>query len=263
MLDRWEYRFGRYAVPGLIRYVVLFNALVYVLQLVSPGYTSMLALLPESVWQGEVWRLFTWVFLPRTISPLWIIFALLFLWFLGDMLESAWGSFRVNVFYLSGWLCTTLAVLIFPGAGLGPGANVFLNLTILFAVATLQPNYQIMLFFVLPVKLKWLAAFSAIYPLLLFVAVGLGGKLAILISLANYLLFFGPAFLKQRAESTRNAARLARFQAAQAADETMHRCVQCGRTEVSDPDLEFRVSGDGREYCLDHLPKKGASAENA
>jgi membrane associated rhomboid family serine protease len=256
MIEQLEKRFGRYGIPGLIRYVVLFNALVYVLQLVAPGYTAALALLPELVWQGEIWRLFTWVFLPRTLSPLWIFFALLFLWFLGDMLESSWNSFRVTLFYVCGWFLTTLAVMILPGAGLGPGANLFLNLTVLFAVATLQPNYQIMFFFVIPLKLKWLGIISAIFPVLLFFGLPFGGKVALILSFANYLLFFGPPFVREWKAGRQAESRRARFQASLDGQDTVHRCAACGKTEVSHPEAEFRVSADGQEYCLEHLPEK-------
>jgi membrane associated rhomboid family serine protease len=256
MIDQLEKRFGRYGIPGLIRYVVLFNALVYVLQLVAPGYVSALALIPELVWSGEVWRLFTWVFLPRTLSPIWIFFALLFLWFLGDMLEASWNSFRVTLFYVSGWFLTTLGCMLLPGAGLGPGANLFLNLTVLFAVATLQPNYQILLFFIIPLKLKWLGIISAIFPLLLFFSMPLGGKIALILSFANYLLFFGPPFLREWKLSKKNQSRRERFQASMQELDTVHRCHNCGITEVSNPDADFRVSADGHEYCIEHLPEK-------
>lgn len=260
MIDNLEKRFGWFAIPGLIRYVVLFNALVYVLQLVAPGYTASLALVPEAVWAGEVWRLFTWVFLPRTLSPIWIFFALLFLWFLGDMLDSCWNSFRVTLFYVCGWFLTTLAAMLLPGAGLGPGANLFLNLTVLFAVATLQPNYQILFFFVIPLKLKWLGIISAIFPLLLFFSLPIGGKVALVLSFANYLLFFGPAFFREWTMSQQTRSRRARFEASMAELDTVHRCTICGITEVSHPDAEFRVSADGKEYCLQHLPEKKQTA---
>lgn len=259
MLERLESRFGRHAIPGLIRYVVLFNALVYVLQLLAPGYIDMLILDPARLFSGEVWRLFTWIFIPRTTSTLWILFALLFLWFLGDLLESSWSSFRVNLFYLSGWFFCTLSALLLPGAALGPGANFFLNLTVLLAAATLQPNYQILLFFIIPLKLKWLAWISLLAPVLLFVGSSPAGKAAIAVSLLNYLLFFAPAFLKQRRFEHKAATRRAKFIARSTPEETLHRCATCGRTEVSAPDLEFRVADNGHEYCLDHLPKRSGT----
>lgn len=260
MLDHLDSRFGRYAIPGLIRYVVLFNALVYVLQLLAPGYLNLLQLDVAAVYSGEVWRLFTWIFVPRTTSTLWILFALLFLWFLGDLLEASWTAFRVNLFYLSGWFFCTVAALVLPGSNLEPGANFFLNLTVLLAAATLQPNYQILFFFVIPLKLKWLAWISLLAPVLLFLGSSPAGQGAIAMSLANYALFFGPAYFRERKTQHVVAARRARFEPAATADETLHRCVVCGRTEESAPDLEFRVARDGREYCSEHLSSADGEA---
>lgn len=254
MIDRLEPRFGRYALPGLIRYIVLFNALVYVLQLLAPGYLELLTLEPARVFAGEVWRLVTWIFLPRTTSTLWILFALLFLWFLGDLLESSWGAFRVNLFYLSGWFFCTAAALFLPGANLGPGANFFLNLTVLLAAATVQPNYQILVFFILPLKLKWLAWISLLVPALLFAGSAPAGQAAIALSLFNYLLFFGPAFLRDQKQARRTSTRREKFTRATALEDTLHRCAVCGCTELSAPEAEFRVAQNGEEYCLPHLP---------
>lgn len=261
IIEKMERRFGGYAVAGLIRYIVLFNGLVYVLQLLVPGFDQFLLLRPDLVMSGQVWRLFTWVFLPETMSPIWILFALLFLWFLGDLLEESWGSFRVNLFYLSGWFFTTVAGMLLPGSGLGAGANVFLNLSILFAAATMQPAYQVMLFFVIPLQLKWLAILSAVLLGLSALGMPLESKAAVLLSFANYFLFFGPEFVRGKREQGRQSARREKFLSGLAEVESLHRCSVCGRTEVSDPDLEFRVRADGTEFCLEHLAGKGMKDE--
>lgn len=253
MLEKLERRFGGYAVSGLIRYVALFNGLVYVLQLVSPGFEQLLVLRPELVLSGEVWRIFTWVFLPETLSPIWIVFALLFLWFLGDLLEDSWGSFRVNLFYASGWFFTTAVGILLPGSGLGPGANVFLNLSILFAAATVQPTYQVYLFFVIPLQLRWLAVISAVLLGLSFLGMSMVSKVAVILSFANYFLFFGPAFFVGWVEKKKQAVRAERFHASMKEQESLHRCAVCGRTEMTNPELEFRVKANGEEYCQEHL----------
>jgi membrane associated rhomboid family serine protease len=255
-LNHLEKRFGFLAVPGIIRYVVLLNALVFALQLVAPGYENFLALDRAAVFSGEVWRLFTWIFIPSTTSPFWVLFFLLFLWFMGDMLEASWTPFRTTLFYISGWFFCTVAAVLLPGANIGPGANFFLNLSLLFAVATLQPNYQILFFFLIPMKLRTLGWISLILPGLMFATASPAGKAAIVISLANYALFFGPAFLRERAQRASNSMRLAKFDKARDLSEPMHRCEVCGRTELTDPDLEFRVTADGREFCMDHLPSR-------
>jgi len=244
-----EKRLGRFAVPGLIRYVVALNALVFLLIKLQPAYGYMLVLDPAAVLRGEVWRLVTWIFIPTTFSFIWIIFYLMFTWWLGDLLESAWGAFRLTLYYFIGYLGCTLTAFFF-GQSL---ANVALNASLLFAVATLMPDLQIMLFLVVPVKIKWVALFSA--GLFLFAAVGSNwaGRAAVFVTFVNYLIFFGPIFFKNTAEARKVAARRAQFQSAKIVTDTLHRCHTCNRTEISNPELDFRVATDGHEYCTAHL----------
>ncbi|GAB4165684.1 MAG: hypothetical protein Fur0032_02550 [Terrimicrobiaceae bacterium] len=248
-LDRMEKWLGKLAVPGLMRYVVGLNALVYLLLLASPGYAGLLTLDRDAVLAGEVWRLVTWIFLPNTTSPLWILFYLMFTWWLGDALESMWGTFRLNAYYFAGVLASTLAALVFGVSG----GNYLLVLSLLLAVATLAPDQQVLLL-IIPVKLKWVALLSLAFPWgLLFLTGPIGMKAVIIVCLGNYLLFFGPAFLARFKGERLRAVRMKKFEAVQ---DTLHRCEVCGVTEVSDPHVEFRVAGDGREYCLKHLPRE-------
>jgi len=252
-LDHAESRLGRLAIPGLIRYIVLLNALVYLLgRLTGGAYIGALEMNPTAIWSGEVWRLVTWIFIPLQFSPLWILFYLLFLWFLGDVLESAWGAFRTTLFYFTGAFACTIAALFLGNLG----ANAFLNLSLLLAVGTVAPDLQILLLFVIPVRIKWVAL--AYFVLLVLGSIGLppGDQLAIAISLGNYILFFGPALVRRMADRRTTLIRRAKFEAAKLGDDTLHRCSVCGRTEASDPDLDFRVTSDGTEYCTEHLPRR-------
>ncbi|MDX2082336.1 MAG: hypothetical protein SFU53_16245 [Terrimicrobiaceae bacterium] len=252
-LDRLERSLARYAIPGLIRYVVALSALVFVLVALNPGYASMLELDRDAILRGEVWRLVSWIFIPTTDSFFWIVFYLLFTWWIGDLLEQSWGTFRLNAYYFLGMILTIVSAFVF-GASFG---NLFLNLSLFFAVATLAPNLEILLFFVLPVKIKWVALFSLIFPLSVLVFGNLPAKMIVLVSLGNYLLFFGPAFFRSRWERREIESRRARFEARKVpAGESIHRCEVCGVTELLDPDADFRVAADGREYCTRHLPSK-------
>ena len=252
----------RCAIPGLIRYVALFNALVFILHLLAPGYLSVLELDPRLVLQGEVWRLVTWIFIPETLSPFWIFFALLFLLYLGDGLEAAMGASRLTLFYVTGVIFCTLVNFLFGLKGGGPvlgRANTFLNLSLLLAFATIYPDFKVLVFFIIPVKIAWLALFSAV----IMVMATLGQPLVVAATLAasflNYLLFFHRDLLGNfpNASSGIRSARRSVNTAAKAtpAEETLHRCESCGRTEASHPDLEFRVASNGSEYCREHLPK--------
>jgi len=235
--------------PGVLRAVVILNALMFALLALDPDYADMLWLEPDKIRQGEIWRLVTYIFIPQTQSLFWIFFVLLFMWFLANALEEAWGPLKLNVFYLTGMIGCTVAAFFFGGAP----ANTFLNLSLFFAFATLAPDYEIFLFFILRMKMKYVAWVFAGFLLLQMAAAPLSAKAAMVASLANYLLFFGPGFIKGRMVAEHNKARRKKFTAAA---ETLHRCAKCERTEVSDPELEFRVAGDGEEYCAEHLPPK-------
>ena len=268
---RWinalELRFGHLAVPGLMRIVVAFNALVFLLRQVKPSFVDLLQLRPERILHGEVWRLVSYIFVPEVsmfgLPPVLAVFLYLqFLWLLGEGLEHAWGSFKLNLFYLTGMLGTTAAVFLL-NAHDPNGA--YLNMSLFYAFATLFPNYPILLLFILPVRVKWIALFTLGWVSLQFIASGTVDRLAILVALVNYLLFFAKSWLTYLREEGRTVTRRQQFQVAQGqeADETLHHCKVCGRTEVSSPDLEFRVADDGEEYCTAHLPSRRGGATAA
>jgi membrane associated rhomboid family serine protease len=264
-IDFLERRFGRFAIPGLVRVIVALNALVYLLSLWSPSLLSWLNLDPEAILQGQVWRLVTYLFIPNYGSiftalfnqpgnALDTVFSLLFLWWIGDSLEQVWGAFRLNLFYLIGMAGTTLAAFLF-GANFSNG---MLNLSLFFAFAWFFPNVQIYFFFILPIMMKWLAWFFA--AMLLWQAVVFGSlsyRMALVASMANFLLFFGPEIVaraRQRHQVSNRRQTFARASVSE--EEPLHRCVVCQRTDLSHPDLEFRVARDGNDYCMEHLPSR-------
>jgi hypothetical protein len=255
LLDRLEKSLGRFAIPGLIRYIVALNALVFILVTLVPAYREVLALDPAAIRRGEVWRLASWIFIPETTGFFWILFYLIFTWWVGDMLEASWGAFRVNAYYFLGMALCIASALLF---GVTNG-NVFLNLSLFLAVATLAPNLEILLFLILPVKMKWVAVLSLILPANYLLFGPLTVKMMVVMCLGNYLIFFGLPFLRGRLEARNLAERRSRF-ARSAPEDTLHRCETCGITEGSHPEAEFRVASDGKEYCTEHLPSKILSA---
>lgn len=233
---------------GVLKAVVLLNALTFLLTARDPAYAGMLALIPEKIMHGEVWRLVTYIFIPQTTSWFWLLFLLMFMWFLASALEEAWGALKLNAFYLTGMAGCTVAAFFFGG---GP-SNTFLNLSLFFAFATIAPNYEIFLLFVLRVRVKYVAWALAGLFALQTALLPLSAKMAMLASLANYLLFFLPGFIRQWHTGQADARRLREFRAE--TETTLHRCRTCGRTEASAPEAEFRVAADGEEYCREHLP---------
>ncbi|MCK9590227.1 MAG: hypothetical protein WC076_09595 [Terrimicrobiaceae bacterium] len=251
MMECLERSLSRFAIPGLIRYVVALNALVFILVTLDQNYAQFLELDRAAILHGEVWRLASWIFLPQTRSFFWIIFYLMFTWWLGDLLEGSWGTFRLNAYYFLGVALCMGSALVFGASG----GNLFLNLSLFLAVATLAPNLEILLFLIIPVKIKWVAFFSLIFPASVLLFDPLPAKMIVIMCLGNYLLFFAPAYFKGTLASHKTRERRQRFEAAKLpAHAALHACAVCGATELTHPDTEFRVASDGNEYCTPHLP---------
>jgi hypothetical protein len=255
-----EARAGFLGIPRLMQMIALLNGLVYLLHLFQPSYVFALLLIPERILHGEVWRLVSYIFVPEmllrggnpALQPLFLFVYLWFLVWMGDALEHAWGAFRVTLYYFLGMVGVTIAAFLFGGGGL---FAFLLNLSLFFAFATLYPDVQIYVLFVLPLKVKWLALVS-LAPLLLELILGsLSTKAAILVSFLNYFVFFGPMIYSKLQTRTAADLRRRKYESKAAPEDTLHRCTVCKRTEKDSPELEFRVSRNGEEYCLDHLPK--------
>jgi len=252
-LDKLEKRFGNYAIPRLINIIICGNICVWFFLGTQRDALQRLMLDRRLVASGEIWRLVTHLLVPPTQSVIWLFFFLYLLWIYGNALEREWGAFRFNVFYFSGAVLTTIGGLLFQG-GQGTLGGVYLSATVFFAFATLFPNFELLLFFILPVKIKWLALLSAGIFAVQFIE-GTGAvRAVILLSLGNYLLFFGRPFL----ETFTYRRRREQFRSSMASTTSgaFHRCASCDRTEKDDNELEFRVCTDcegGREYCLEHL----------
>ena len=256
-LDKLERKFGFLGIPGLIRIIVGFSALVFVLVRLNPGFVSMLDLDPARIRHGEVWRLFTYIFIPQTFSLLWIIFVLWFVWFIGEGLERAWGAFRLTLYFLVGMIGTTAAAFFF-GSNF---SNSMLIASMFFAFARFYPDEMIYVLFILPVKIKWVAWVSAAFLLLGFIVNSSSYRMALLAAFANYLIFFGPEFIYEARHRQEVSTRRRRFESQPRSEaEPLHKCAVCGGTESTDPNLDFRVARDGEEYCIAHLPKAESPA---
>ena len=248
-LERMEARFGRWAIPGLIRIVVVLNALVFVLVQFNPRFLDALTLDMKRVMAGQLWRLVSYVFIPPTMSLFWLFFALYLLYLYGEGLERAWGAFRLTVFYLLGMAGTTLAAAISGGAV----GNLYLNASVLFAFASLYPNFQLLLFFVLPIEIKWIAWLAAGLFLHQALLGSFADRLAVAAAFLNYAVFFVPGVWTAWRSKSRVAARRRRFERPRPdpdeQETSLHRCAVCGRTEIDSPEEDFRVATDGRDYC--------------
>ncbi len=264
-IDWLEARLGFLAIPRLIQMIALLTGLVYVLHLLRPDFVQLLTLQPSLVLQGQIWRLVSYIFIPEVVfqfgpGGMQVLFLVLYLWFLvwmGDALEQAWGAFRLTLYYFLGMFGVTVAAF-FLGSGLGNSATTpfFINISLFYAFATLFPDVQIYVLFIIPLRVKWVALLSFAPLLLTLFLSPLVTKAAIIVCLLNYLLFFGPSVFRHARNRSEHQRRKVRFAAKSLPeDEPLHRCAVCHRTEQDAPDLEFRVAGDGHEYCIEHLPK--------
>jgi hypothetical protein len=189
LLDRLERRFGAWAIPQFSLFIVMSNGLIYLLAQLRPEFLYRLLLDPEAIRRGEVWRVVTFLFVPPMMGPLWMVFWLLVLYQCAQALEHEWGDFRFCLFYAIGALATLVAAVWMVGE---PLSNVPLNTTLFLAFATLFPNFELLLFFILPVKVKYLAALTWLWMAWAFVTGSTVTRVGIGASLVNYGLFFGP-----------------------------------------------------------------------
>lgn len=251
-LNKLERKYGRYAISGLMKYIVAANLAVFLLEVINPGLEANLMLIPQAVMAGQVWRLVTFILIPPATSAFWILFTLYFYYIIGMGLEQAWGSFKFNIYYLVGMIATIIVSLI----GGSPATGVFINLTLFLAFASIYPNHEVLLFFILPVKVKYLGILNAVLLAQQFIMGGVGIKLMILASLANYFIFFGKDFIELFKTKKKVKKNKEKFKVIEMKDYVRHRCTVCGITERDDPNMEFRYcskcSGH-KEYCMNHL----------
>ncbi len=261
LLSRLESKFGRFAIPGLVQIIALFQVLVLLMIMLmskegAAAYLAFLDLDPTRILRGEVWRLVTHVFIPGNFSLIWALIGTLFMMWIGRGLEESWGAFRVNL-YIFGWMfVVTAGALLFHWSV--PG--MFLFQTLLFAFATLFPNEEIYIYFILPIKIKWIALLSA--GATAFMIMGNPGLLLpVLVAHLNYFVAFGPGFLGARAQQAKVMARRSRFESAQLPQGAFfHQCSVCKKTEIDNPQLDFRVLDSGDEICSDCRKNRDTAA---
>lgn len=251
-LDKLERKFGRFAIRGLMKYIIGLNAIVFFLLRVEPQFLFSLALIPEYVLQGQVWRLFTYLFIPPSDSVIFIIFALYFYYMIGSTLEQEWGTFKFNAYYLIGMVGTTASVFLTGGVG----TALYLNLSLFLAFAYIYPNFQMLLFFFFPIKIKYLAYLDAAFIVYAIITENMAGKIAAVVSILNFLLFFGKDIVLNLKRGRKNYQRKRAYVVEFPKEYIVHRCEVCGRTEKDDKNLEFRYCVDcegDHEYCMEHL----------
>jgi hypothetical protein len=250
IISTLESKFGRFAIPGLVQIIAILQMIVFLIPYVGPVEMRTgvyLALMPDGgkIMSGQVWLLLSHVLVPSFSSAFACLCLSSFTLWLGRILEEAWGAFRVNLYVW--WLVLSLGVWsIFFGF---PLSSYWLFNTLIFAVAVLIPNEEILLFFILPVKMKWIALLDA--GAMFFMFLGSPSSIFLIVfANLNFLVVFGPHFVKTWMHQGKVAARRNRFESAQLPQGTFfHQCSVCKKTELDDSHLEFRVLDSGDEIC--------------
>ena len=290
-MSPFERKFGKYAIRNLSFVLVMCYAAGYLLELFDRSglLISYLTLNPYAILHGQIWRLVTWVLIPPSSGGL--CFTLLMLYFycsIGMSLERTWGTYRYNVYLFQGMLFTIAGSFLLMGycylfhpqiqmmdmrgmlhvltvdspneyfrAIAGLFSTYYINMSIFLAYAATFPDAQVLLMFIIPIRVKWLGAIYAVMLLFQFLGTNVYGKFAIGASLLNFVVFFltsrnmmhlNPKQIHRRQEFKREVRRNTGI--------TKHKCAICGRTEVDSPQMQFRFCSkcDGNyEYCEEHL----------
>ena len=248
----------------------------YALMIVNPGILNWLSLEPAYILRGQVWRLVTWVlYPPSTSGVLWFAIAVLFFYYpIGTSLERTIGTFKYTLYILSGVVFTILGafILYFLLGGNVLVGNVFstyyISLSTFLAYALCYPDMHVLLMFIIPVKMKWMAIFYVVivvYEMIQYIMAGAWYLvIPIVASLLNFIIFYfgtkdfsryNPKEVHRRNEFRRAMEPQGRMKSG-SGSVTKHKCAICGRTELDDPNLEFRFCSrcnGNYEYCQDHL----------
>lgn len=292
MLEKLERKLGRFAIPGLMRYVVAMYVVGYIINLLNPAfYMQWLMFDVDMVFRhGQVWRLITFLVQPPENNIFFMALMVYVYYSIGTTLEKIWGTFRFNLFYFMGVLSNIIAVLIiylitYLRFGYGqsfPISLEYLNMSMLLAFAVTFPEVRFLLMFIIPVKGKWLSIGYVIYfaykILVSFIAdpfYGLLTAIVIIVPMLNVLVYFlmvkryliSPVQIKRRNDFKRSyrEGAAAGYTTTNIRPEgssksstviTRHKCAVCGRTELDGDNLQFRFCSKcngNYEYCQDHL----------
>lgn len=291
-MSNFEKKFGKYAIKNLSLILIMCYACGYLMKWINPGFFTYLYLNPyEIIHHFQIWRLVTWLIVPPDSFDFWTLLMLYFYYSIGTSLERTWGTYRYNVYIFSGILFTAVGAFILYGISSLLGAQslglwmtvdgyityptmfstYYVNMSIFLAYAATFPDYEVLLFFILPIKVKFLGIiYGAMLVYQFIVGYGtssalfyynLGIRFVITASLLNFVVFF----LTSRKKVRRGPIKMIRKQVVKqqprhetkkSSGITRHKCAVCGRTDETNPELEFRFCSKcngNYEYCQDHL----------
>ena len=281
-MSKFEKKFGKYAIQNLSLVLIVCYIIGYVLQMISPNVLSYFSLNPYMILKGQIWRLVTWIIIPPGSFDMFTIIMLFFYYSIGTTLERTWGTYRYNVYLFSGMLFTIIGSFVCMGycyfvvgemdvvtaqylfeVGSSFFSTYYINMSIFLAFAATFPDAQVLLMFIIPVKMKWMGILYGIMLVFDFITAPYGfpissfTRFAIAFSLLNFVVFYftsrgrihmSPKQMKRRAQFHNEVKRNQAI--------TRHKCAICGQSEEDNPDLQFRFCSKcngNYEYCQEHL----------
>ncbi|MCD7946965.1 MAG: rhomboid family intramembrane serine protease [Oscillospiraceae bacterium] len=275
-IDRFCYKHPRFYIQHLMLIIIVGQIIVFLLDMFSSGgsgCSNLISFAPYYILHGQVWRIVTFVFVPINSSPILLIISLYFYFFIGRILEREWGVVKFTVFILLGAVLNIIIgfvlYVLFPSVSPAVTASMhYVFLSMFFAFATLFPNMQVLLFFIIPIKIKWLAwidaAMFAYTIIASLVQRDFVGAIVPLIAILNYFIFFWPtirdSFRRMKYRTSRQTIHFkhAANQARQNQQQRgyLHKCAVCGKTDTDYPDMEFRYCSKCNGYycyCPEHI----------
>lgn len=271
-VDRFCARHPRFGISNLMRYIVIGNVAVYLLMMFTrnadANALNFLTFNLGSLLHGEVWRIITFIFVPSNTGVFWLLISLYFYYWIGSTLEREWGTAKFNLYYFSGVLLTVIGTVLaslIAGVNFTVASTTYVNLSMFLAFAMLFPDTQVLLFFIIPIKMKWLAIVDgALFAIDIFSSLFQGywaGVVLPIVALLNFFVFIYPEvhYFAERKKYQHSRQTVHFKQAVKQQQQQRgyhHKCAVCGKTDTDYPDLQFRYCSKCAGYhcyCEDHI----------
>lgn len=266
-IDIFCYKHPRFGIPNLMLYVVIGNAVIWLFGMMDTTniLTNALCFSPYHILHGQVWRLVSFALIPNS-SGFFALLMFYFYYMIGSTLEQQWGTPKFNIYFFSGILLTIIyGFVLYFITGISYSINAeFIYLSMFFSFATLYPDMQVLLFFFIPLKIKWLAIVDAVFFILEIFSLRFPFNLLPVVAVLNYLVFCGgwlfdyfrPARARQRTQTVNFKNEMRRINREQKNRPYTRKCSVCGRTDTDYPELEFRYCSRCQGYhcfCIEHI----------
>ncbi len=250
-LDKLEKKYSFLAISNITFYLIIAQGIGFLLINISPETARLLSFTGSQILAGEWWRSVTYLMEPLTTNVLFLAFAMYLYYIYGTALERLWGSFHYTVYVFISLVANLLFSILFPTI---PLTNISLFTSLFLAFAFRFPDFTLMIFFVLPVKIKWIAVVTWIITGASFIFGSIGEKVLIVFSLANFFFFFGDELLiifKNVFQKQSMGARSVIIKRT-----PYHVCTICKKNEIDNPDMGIRYCDECNPmicYCEEHI----------